>query len=144
MYLDDRAAFDSQIEELRRQITHYIYADGQTLETPRDLWHAQMGMAPLVASAEIARHQGVDLYSYADNRLLTGVEWHIPFLLGDTAGWPQVFSSTEKKYEGGPPPGKRAELWPFYELVYNHYHNRAGLPTPNTLRLLSTVGRPEG
>lgn len=110
VYLDDRAEFDRQVDEVRRQITHYVYPDGQTLETPRDLWHVQMGLAPLVAAAEIAWHQGEDLYSHAGNRLLTGVEWHIPFLLGDTAGSPQLFSSTEPKYEGGPAPGKPVDL----------------------------------
>jgi hypothetical protein len=144
VYLDDRAGFDDQIDALRRQIPHYVYADGQSLETPRDLWHVQMGIAPLVAAAEIAWHQGVDLYSYSDDRLLTGVEWHIPFLLGDTAGWPREFSSTEKKYRGGPAPGERSDLWPFYELVYNHYHRRMGLPAPNTARLLASGGGPEG
>lgn len=144
VYLDDKTQFDTQIDLLREQITYYIYENGECLETPRDLWHSQMGMAGLVAAAEIAWHQGVDLYSYADNRLLKGVEWHIPFILGDTTGWPTVFRSTEKKYKGYPAPGKPDELWAFYELVYNHYHNRARLPAPNTYRLLTTAGsRPE-
>jgi hypothetical protein len=142
VFLDDRDLFNNQVDLLKNQITYYIYENGQCLETPRDLWHSQMGMAPLAAAAEIAWHQGVDLYSYAGNRLLKGVEWHIPFLLGATAGWPTVFSSTEKKYKGYPAPGTASEIWAFYELVYNHYHNRMGLETPNTLRLLQ-LNRPE-
>jgi hypothetical protein len=144
VYVDDERSFSEQTDALRQQITHYVYPDGQTLETPRDLWHSQMGIAPLAAAAEIAWHQGVDLYSHADNRLLRGVEWHIPYLLGDTTGWPAEFSSTEEKYEGYEAPGEPQELWPFYELVHNHYRNRMGLETPNTERLLRSAGRPEG
>jgi len=144
IFLDDRPRFDIVVPEIARQIPHYIYADGQSLETPRDLWHVQMGIAPLIAAAEIAWHQGVDLYSVDDNRLLTGVEWHVPFVLGDTAGWPARFSSTESKYTGTGKPVSAGEIWPFYEMVYNHYHRRMGLPAPNTWRLLSSGGRPEG
>jgi hypothetical protein len=142
VYVDDRARFDAVVRAVRDQIEHYLYADGQSLETPRDLWHAQMGIAPLVASAEIAWHQGVDVYSHANNRLLTAVEWHAPFILGDTAGWPTAFSSTERQYRGGPAPGVRGDIWPYHELVFNHYHRRLGLPAPQTGRLLG-IARPE-
>jgi hypothetical protein len=145
VYADERRRFDETIRELGRQIPHYIYADGQCLETPRDLWHSQMGIAPLVAAAEIAWHQGVDLYAHENNRLLRGTEWHAPFVLGETKGWPERFTSAETKYKGGTKPARGGgTVWPFYELVHNHYHDRAGLRAPNLGRLLSSEHRPEG
>jgi Alginate lyase len=144
VHTDDRRRFDEVIAELRRQIPHYVYANGQALETPRDFWHVQMGIAPLIAAAEIAWHQGVDLYAQDGNRLLTGVEWHAPFILGDVAGWPTDFSSTEKSYKADSKPRESGQIWPFHEMVYHHYQGRNGIDAPNTWRLLSTRGRPEG
>jgi hypothetical protein len=148
VHVDDRPRFDQTIRELRRQIPHYVYPDGQCLETPRDLWHAQMGIAPLVAAAEIAWHQGVDLYGCEANRLLVGTEWHAPFVLGQTQGWPKRFTSPEKKYQSRSSSSKPVHgaggVWPFYEMVYNHYHNRKRLPAPNTGRVLLSGHRPEG
>jgi hypothetical protein len=143
VYTDDRARFDQVIDALERQIPHYLYPDGQSLETPRDLWHVQMGIAPLVAAAEIAWHQDVDLYARDHNRLLVGAEWHIPFGLGETAGWPRTFSSTESKYRGSPTPDGAGRIWPFYEMLAHHYRGRRGLDAPNTERLLRRAVEPE-
>jgi hypothetical protein len=143
VHVDERGKFEETLSALRGQIPHYVYADGQCLETPRDLWHAQMGIAPLVAAAEIAWHQGVDLYGQDKNRLLVGTEWHVPFVLGQTPGWPRRFTSPEKKYQGGgdKPVRGGGGIWPFFEMVCHHYHGRRGLPTPHTARLLAAGGR---
>lgn len=142
VHADDRARFDATVRLVVDQIGHYIYPDGQCLETPRDLWHAQMGMAPLAAAAEIAWHQGVDLYSAHDNRLLRGVEWHVPFILKAREGWPERFTSTA--YPPAEKPREAGKIWPFYELAYAHYRDRRKLEAPQTERLLRTAGRPEG
>ena len=135
VFCDDRTMYDYALDKLRDQIEKYIYPSGQCIETPRDLQHSQMGMAPLVAAAEIAWHQGDDIYSHLDNRLLTGVEWHIPFVLGEHAGWPTEFDSTY--YSAPSEPVSPFRFWFFYELVYHHYNSRLGLATPNTERMLT-------
>ncbi len=134
IFTDNRNRYESTIEELKKQILSYCYPSGQCLETARDLWHSQMGMAPLVAACEMAWHQGDDLYSLENNRLLGSVEWHIPFIMDETEGWPKVFDSP--KYEPSSP-GNEGRPWPFYEMMYNHYHNRLGFETPNTWKILT-------
>ncbi len=134
IYTNNQAKYEYALAKLREQIPTYCYPSGQCIETARDLWHSQMGIAPLVAAAEMVWHQGEDVYATGDNRLLTAVEWHIPFIMKSTAGWPSEFDSPyyppDKPDSGGGP-------WPFYELVYNHYHNRMGLETPNTWKILT-------
>jgi hypothetical protein len=143
VYADDRPRFEQVLERLRQQIRHYCYPSGECVETPRDLWHAQMGLAPLVAAAEFAWHQGADLYALDGNRLLSCVEWHIPFILGDRkAPWPKAFDSPY--YDPPAKPRETGKAWAFYELVYNHYHNRMGLEAPNTWRMLSAPGSVSG
>jgi len=92
-----------------------------------------MGLAPLLAAAECAWHQGVDLYSFADNRLAKAVEFHVPFVLGETSGWP-----------GGEqnPPSDVGVIWPMYELALYHYQGRQKIPMPNSTHIAMTH-RPE-
>jgi len=77
------------------------------------------------------------------NRLLTCVEWHVPFILGDPqAAWPTVFDSPY--YPAPAKPREAGKVWSFYELVYSHYHNRRGLTTPQTWRMLTAAGPSPG
>ena len=70
IFTDDRDRYQATLDSLKDQILSYCYPSGQCIETARDLWHSQMGMAPLVAACEMAWHQGDDLYSLENNRLL--------------------------------------------------------------------------
>jgi len=118
IYLDDGAVFEEAIRRYRLHVDFYLlHADGQTRETTRDLNHAQMGLAPMLATCEMAYKQGVDLYSLRDNRLFTAVCYHIPFILGDTEGWPSDVV----------PPRETGVIWPMYELAAYHYQGRIGL-----------------
>ena len=58
------------------QLRHFIWENGQQQETSRDQGHAGMGVGVLACIAEMAWHQGDDLYNVFDNRLLLGVEWY--------------------------------------------------------------------
>ena len=93
------------------------YMDGLCQETCRDLRHVQHGFGGLIQTAEIAWHQGVDLYSERGNRLLTGLEFYAKYVLG--AQVPPnlckgVLSSTD--------------AMPSWEIAYNHYNHRMNLP----------------
>lgn len=159
VYMRDEEKFEETIEALRDQIGSYCYPSGQSIETARDLTHVGMGLSGIAAAAEIAWNHRVDVYSHLDNRLLTCVEWHIPHIMGlPEAEWPDSFDSPfyapEEMLDGGPTVemwGREVEVregafdaprnvgptWPFYELIYNHYHNRMGLEAPNTWRILT-------
>ena len=131
LYFGDEDWFAETQQQFVEQLHHYL---GWTLlgELGRDLWHAQMGLAPLIAAAEMAWHRGVDLYGAAGNLLYRGLEFQTPFFLGDAAGWP----FTE-------PPEKQGELWPMFEMATHHYYGRCGLPCPNLRRAVART-RPEG
>lgn len=106
---------------------------GWTQETERDHnanSHEQGGVHAFVQSAEIAWHQGVDLYGMLDNRLLHAVEG----VAKRATEWQKQFpiNITTSRYV------------PFFEMPYNHYHNRKGLPMPNVGAVLNLPGyRPE-
>lgn len=159
VYTRDEQKFQETLEVLRDQIGSYCYPSGQSVETARDMLHVQMGLGGMIAAAEIAWNQGVDVYSHLDNRLLTCTEWHIPHIMGlADAEWPDSFDSPfyapEEMLVGGPQvemwgrqvdvrkggfaaPRAVGRVWHFYEMVYNHYHHRMGLPAPNTWRILT-------
>ena len=127
VYLDDRTIFDraiafykSQIHESNGTLKYNIYETGQNCESARDQTHAQMGLGGLAESCEVAWKQGIDLYSFMDNRLLKGFEytakynlWYddLPPFISNVYG--DVISDID-----------RGEFQPIYEMVYNHYFNR--------------------
>jgi hypothetical protein len=65
-------------------IMWFINETGQCQESGRDQGHTQLGLAHLGDCCEIAWHQGLDLYGYADSLLLKGVEYTAKYNLGET------------------------------------------------------------
>ncbi len=129
IYTNDTARFNQAIAEYRAQVDNYIGASLQG-EMDRDLWHSQMGLAPLLLVAEMALKQGVDLYSHRNNRLLRAIEYQTPFFMGDYTNWPLVDAPDPLVQSDG------STIWNMYEMAYNHYHNRLGLNTPNIASML--------
>jgi hypothetical protein len=108
------------------------YFDGLCQETQRDYGeHMQMGLASAVNSAEIAFHQGLDLYGENDGRIMAAMEFQAARLLGKPAP-PELFPN------GFP----AADLRPTWEIAYNHFHNRKGRPLPQTEELIRAQLRP--
>jgi len=111
-------------------ITNYIYDTGQAYESARDQVHAQMGIAGLVQASEVLLKQNIDMYGFANNRLLLGVEYTAKYNLGYddiptpfySNGHGSVISNVS-----------RGTLHFYYEMVYNHYKWRKGL-TENSLK----------
>jgi hypothetical protein len=104
------------------------YFDGLCQETRRDYGqHLQLGLAAAVNSAEIAFHQGVDLYAENDQRIMAAMEFHAARLLGRPAPaalFPGGFNASEVK--------------PTWEIAYNHFHSRRGFALPLTDALIRT------
>ena len=132
VYTNNREIFDNGIRNYFDQLDHYINEKGYCTEICRDLWHAQMGLMPMVASAEIAWKQGIDLYSKSDFKLYKAIEQIVPFVEGSTANWP-----CDKE------PKETLKFWCGYEMAYNHFHNICGLASPNIYRAVQR-NRPEG
>jgi hypothetical protein len=124
---------DLALARHRELVELYTHSpSGITSETGRDLVHAQMGLAPMLATCELAWRQGIDLYAERGHRLRAAVELHGPFAMGEVAGWPMA-----------KPPRDAGRVWPMYELAARHWHRRLGMPMPRTLAVIA-ANRPEG
>lgn len=123
------------------RLTNYIYANGQCQESGRDQSHTQLGLAHLGDVCEIAWQQGLDLYSYADNRLLRGFEYTASYNLGNNVEFVSDVDCTGKYRH--PVISPRGPFRPVYEQIYNHYENRAGIAAPFTRQVVERI-RPEG
>ena len=83
-----------------------------------------------VNAAEIAYHQGVDLYAENGARIIAAMEFQAGPLLGRPVSaelFPNGFAA--------------AEWLPTWEIAYNHFHNRRGLPLPATRALIDAMRR---
>lgn len=162
VFLDDRRLFDKAIAMWRQRVPAYFYlakdgalpvppplgnkdtpealikywygqekfVDGLGQETCRDFGHLQLGLAAAINTAETALIQGVDLYAEEAERITAGMEFHAGFLLGDPIpDW----------LGGGKLDLRAVDTW---EIAYNHYHGRRGLPLPRTESLIRTKVRP--
>jgi hypothetical protein len=149
VFCDDRAVYDRAVAYFKSgtgngRLTHYVINDaGQCQESGRDQPHAQLGLGLLAEACEIAWHQGDDLYATADNRLLKGFEYTARYNLGEDVPFVPFTDTTHKYTARKISPRGRGHLRPTYELVWNHYTNRRGIPAPFTRRAAEKL-RPEG
>lgn len=126
-------------------LTHYIVNDaGQVQETGRDQAHTQLGIGLLAECCEMAWHQGLDLYAYADDRLLKGFEYTAKYNLGNNdIPYTPMLDRTGKYRHTHPSELARGKLRAVYEQVYNHYVHRIGQQAPYTKAAAERL-RPEG
>jgi hypothetical protein len=109
------------------------WVDGLTQETCRDNGHhAQFAMASALHAAEIAWHQGVDVYTESTVRFSAVMELMAKQLLtGNMQGTCTDTVTTKDFYN----------TW---EIGYNHYANRKGIALPNTKKLITDIVRAKG
>lgn len=123
------------------QLEHYIYQTGQCQESGRDQQHTQLGLAHMGDCCEMAWHQGLDLYSARDNRLLRGFEYTARYEVGDEVSFTPDIDQTGKYQHAVISP--RSPLRAVYEQIYNHYAMRRGMAAPWTTKAAARI-RPEG
>ena len=146
IYDDDRALFERALEYYRfgcgdGQLAHYIYPSGECQESGRDQQHTQLGIAHMGDCCEMAWHQGLDLYSSLDNRLLLGFEYTARYCFGEDVTFAPDIDQTGKYHHEVISP--RSNLRPVFEQVYNHCVHRRGIAAPWTQRAAEKL-RPEG
>jgi regulation of enolase protein 1 (concanavalin A-like superfamily) len=126
----------------------FLYSNGlgQWQESGRDQEHTQLGIGLLGSACQVAWNQGVDLFGFADNRLLAGAEYvarcnlshslsSIPYTFYDNCANARQFYVSRDKLG-------RLDDRPVWELIYNHYAVLRGLPAPYTKAMAQLV-RPE-
>jgi hypothetical protein len=156
---DDRAMFEEGLryffegegtENIRNAVL-FIHPNGlgQWQESGRDQGHAAIGPQLMGAVCEIAWNQGIDLYSYDNNRFLAGVEYiskynlgfdvpYVPYVRIFRGPWGPQDHLMEHISHGG-----RGQIRAGWDLVYHHYVNRMGLSAPYTAKYAQRC-RPEG
>lgn len=110
------------------------YFDGLCQETCRD-WghHLQMGLASAINSAEIAWHQGIDLYAENEKRFVPALEFQASAQLGNPVSIELFPNGFEVNVN---------DNVPTWEIAYNHLHNRKGFALPMTEALINKKIRP--
>jgi hypothetical protein len=157
VFCDDRALFDRAVEYFKngtgngaiRHAVPFRHAGGlgQWQESGRDQGHTVMGVGLVATICEMAWNQGVDLYGHDDNRFLAGAEYVARYNLGHDVpfttyrwGTGQNCAAREQTAISA---AARGQVRPIWEMVYNHYVQRRGLPAPNVTAIAAQV-RAEG
>lgn len=149
---DDRGLYNEVIRYYKhgkgngciKLTVNFIHPDGlgQWQEAGRDQGHTVMGIGLVAAICEMAWKQGDDLYGYDNNRFLAGAEYVAKYNLGEEVPF-KTYVNTSHGTHTAISDAARGNLRPVWELVYNHYVKRKGLPAPYTTKMVEKV-RPEG
>lgn len=129
---ENRATFNEQISEYKRYIDETVQPSGEYKETKRDMYHSQFALGSFLQVAEMAWQQGIDLYGYKNGLIARFMEFHAFIVNG---GDPAALGITYKINGNGWQPCA-------WEVGYNHYNGRMGIPMPETNKLLAK-NRPE-
>jgi len=112
-----------------------LVVDGLTQETCRDNdHHAQFALSSAIHIAEVAWHQGVDLYEQNRVRYIAAVELMAHQLVSNNMQG-TCTNNIPLSSTGGNP----ADLYDVFEFAYNHYHNRMGIDLPYTVKELAVI-----
>jgi hypothetical protein len=103
-----------------------LWVDGLTQETCRDNnHHAQFALSGAIGAMETAWHQGVDVYTTYQPRMVAALE-----LMGlqSSSGSMQGTCANDVA---------STDVYDTWEIGYNHYHTRKGIDLPNTWAMIS-------
>ncbi|MEO3752417.1 alginate lyase family protein [Streptomyces sp. B6B3] len=119
-----------------------VTAEGQGQESGRDQGHEQLAVGLLADAAQVAWNQGVDLYGFADQRILANAEYAAGYNLGDDVPFTPDLDRTGKYLKQTVSDRARGNIPPIYTMLHAHYAGVRGLSAPNTGRAID--GRVEG
>ena len=113
---------------------------GQGQEVGRDQGHATLNVAELATLCQMAWNQGVDLFGYENNRVLSLAEYtakynlgeDVPFIPYSAEGWLMTGPSSQSRGANNTRPG-----WP---TIYHHYVNLKGLAAPYSKTMSDNMG----
>jgi hypothetical protein len=135
VFCDDHALFNKAVDFYYRgpgngSLLHYIVNEnGQVQESGRDQQHTQLGIGHLSEMCEVGWSQGIDMYSFMNNRLLKGFEYTAKYNMGEDVPF-EPFTDISGRFPASViSAGGRNNLRSIYEMVYNHYAFRAKLPS---------------
>ncbi len=145
IFLDDEKEFDFALSLFDKHLETYIYygkkgfADGQSLETCRDLNHTKMGVLGIMHNMQSAFNQGVDLWYRERDRLSQFAEMHAGWMTGETKVPSTICGGKGIWCQGnvswGNPSGRPPCNETSWEILYNHLSTRLGLSLPITKKM---------
>ncbi|WDV55324.1 alginate lyase family protein [Streptomyces coeruleorubidus] len=110
-----------------------VTAAGQGQESGRDQAHEQLAVGLLADAAEVAWQQGVDLYGFAESRILANFEYFARYNLGDdSVPFTPDLDRTGKYVKTAVSDRQRGAFRPVWEMGYAHYAGRLGMSSPYT------------
>ncbi len=151
---DDQAKFDEAVTYYETgagngsimNAVYYMHSDtlGQWQESGRDQEHAQLAVGLLASVCQVAWNQGLDLYAYANNRLLAGAEYVAQTNLSKPVPYMPYNGASlyVNQYYISINGIGRLDDRPFWEMIYNHYVVLQGLSAPN-VQAMAQLMRPE-
>ncbi len=142
---DDTAKFNKAIAYFKNGegggcITNAILPSGQITEMGRDQPHAEIGPNAFADVCQIAWNQGIDLYSFADNRLMKGFEYFRKYNLNHAVDWESLADDCSGQNFYYPALKWHNRIYGSGERVYNHYTVVKKLQMPYTRTMLKHVG----
>ncbi len=115
-----------------KPVSHPTFLHGQCQETCRDMGHTQYGIAAATNAAETARIQGYKLFEEEQERITTFMEYTAQFMNGKDTRMPDCARIVDPR-----------QMYRTWEIAYNAYANRLGVPLPET-KLRLARSRPGG
>lgn len=150
VFMDDEAVFNEALNcikfgspiECDMGIVNYINPGGWTTEADRDIGHWGLALNNLAQCAWIAWCQGLDLWTFQNNRILTAHEYlgqyylttNVTYVAGTQCDGPSNGSITTTGLGT-----TEASMW---EQAFHPYQNLIGLPAPWSSNMVNLV-RPE-
>ena len=133
LYQDDMPRVSKILDEFKQSLCKCVAEDGFSTETKRDMCHLCFQIGSMVQVAEMAWHQGIDLYSHGNSRIVKCMEYHAFILNG---GVPAGLTKEDLKQVWFQPCA--------WDIGYNHFVNRKNASMPETKKLMETKNnRPE-
>ncbi|MVT08799.1 LamG-like jellyroll fold domain-containing protein [Chitinophaga tropicalis] len=144
---EDQAKFNEAVDYYKNGVgggnllNNVVQLSGQLSEMGRDQPHAEIGPQFAAEMCQTALNQGVDLFSYANNRLLSGFEYYCKFSLNNPVSWiPYNDCANNNFYYPAMRFQYRINVSPVYELIYNYYVIKKGLSAPYTRAMVNLRG----
>ncbi|WP_327590329.1 alginate lyase family protein [Nonomuraea sp. NBC_00507] len=143
VFCDDRVMFEDAMRFATTGagngsvLGRIVTAAGQGQESGRDQAHEQLAVGLLADAAQVAWQQGVDLFGYADDRILANFEYFARYNLGDdSVPFTPDLDRTGKYIKTAVSNRQRGVIRPLWEMAYAHYAGRLGKSAPHTEKVI--------
>ncbi|MFI7705698.1 putative Ig domain-containing protein [Nonomuraea sp. NPDC049480] len=143
VFCDDRVMFEDAMRFATAGtgngsvLNRIVTAAGQGQESGRDQAHEQLAVGLLADAAQVAWQQGVDLFGFADDRILANFEYFARYNLGDgSVPFTPDLDRTGKYIKTAVSDRQRGVFRPLWEMAYAHYAGRLGKPAPYTEKVI--------